>query len=495
MVTQRRYSVTGQTPPDAAEAIKARSPKLQALDTQTTSCGLCEGGAADSDDSGAEQPRGRKMNMAVVRALDPARRRPSSRSRHSCKRSATQLPSPSSPSHELPPKMARYNSLGCTDDAGAMDTDTDSDVTHVCHESDDTDAGLESQTTSLPSTPECWLPASMLSLPDATSLEQLQLGAREDDDGDDEQDDEEEEKEEEDDDDDDECMEAEDYALSVPHSRNHSLDHVHLDDKAVLQQHWVVFQQSLALQEPRATHPEHVEQPRPPSLTVDTTTTTNVSTTFLTLPPEIRHQIYRHCSKLVVDRPLVYCVSTFTGEMQHPLASVSRLVRSEALAIFYSYNTWIIKVEFRMMYEAFQDWIIRLGTGAGLLRIVTLSVRGTLFRPKKKHAQNITLNGQAIQLQPATTTITTNNGTREESYCPPDGEASFKINLSEKFTGGRVQIVRNDGTKEAGDTAVLALGKLVQVLWEKRRIGSLNGQDWIDMVDRFLTIIGGWTAM
>jgi hypothetical protein len=43
MVTQRRYSVTGQTPPEDAEAMKAehRSPKLQALDTNvpSTSCG------------------------------------------------------------------------------------------------------------------------------------------------------------------------------------------------------------------------------------------------------------------------------------------------------------------------------------------------------------------------------------------------------------------------------------------------------------------------
>ncbi|KAF2129574.1 hypothetical protein P153DRAFT_22019 [Dothidotthia symphoricarpi CBS 119687] len=473
MVTQRRYSVTGQTPPDDAEAMKARSPKLQPLDTsvQTTSCVLCEGGP-DSDDSGAEQARGRKINMAVARVLEPARRRPSSRSRHSCKRSATQLPSPSSPSREMPPKMARFNSLAYVDDA-AMDSDSDSDVsdaTDVLRELDDVDvdAGFESQPTSLPSTPDYWLPSSALSLPDAPSLEQLQLCAAEGDD-----------------DDADECMEAEDYALSISHSRNHSLDNVRRDEKAVLQQHWAVFQQSLALHESKAIHLERVDDDTPPPLP---NTHHIPPTTFLTLPPEIRHNIYRHCAKLVVDRPLVYCVSTFTAEMQHPLASVSRLVRAETLAIFYSHNTWTIKVEFKIMYEAFQDWIIRLGSGAGQLRILTLSVRGTLFRPRKTHPATLNLHQGHGQLPiiPAP---------REDAYCPPDGDASFSIDLSEKFSGGRVRIVRNDGTKDAGESALLALSKLVEGLWEKRRAGTLHGQDWVDAVDRFLTHVGGWAAM
>jgi len=33
---------------------------------------------------------------------------------------------------------------------------------------------------------------------------------------------------------------------------------------------------------------------------------------------------------------------------------------------------------------------------------------------------------------------------------------------------------------------------MVNVLWEKRQAGTLNGQDWIDMVDGFITFIGGW---
>jgi len=79
-----------------------------------------------------------------------------------------------------------------------------------------------------------------------------------------------------------------------------------------------------------------------------------------------------------------------------------------------------------------------------------------------------------------------------EEYHPPDGDASFKIDLSEKFVGGKVQLVRNDGTKRAGEDARQYLAKMVNGLWEKRRIGTLNGQDWVTMVDDFLTFTGWW---
>ena len=86
------------------------------------------------------------------------------------------------------------------------------------------------------------------------------------------------------------------------------------------------------------------------------------------------------------------------------------------------------------------------------------------------------------------------NGTGQdrEVSCMNDGDASFRIDLSEKFTGGRVQIVRNDGSKEAGERARIQLSRMVEGLWEKRRTGTLNGQDWITMVDQFITFIGGW---
>jgi hypothetical protein len=212
--------------------------------------------------------------------------------------------------------------------------------------------------------------------------------------------------------------------------------------------------------------------------------------TLLTLPPEIRHQIYRNCEELVFKQPLLYCIATAFDKIQHPLASVSRQVRSEALAIFYSYNTWTVKVEFRMMYEGFQHWIIRLGDGAGSLRLVDLSVRGTLFKPKRTHVQSVLVHGQLIQITPGVAA----NG-RDELYSPPDGDASFKIDLSEKHIGGKVQLMRNDGTKEAGEKGREYLAKMVEGLWEKRQAGTLNGQDWVTMVDEFITFIGGWVRI
>lgn len=80
--------------------------------------------------------------------------------------------------------------------------------------------------------------------------------------------------------------------------------------------------------------------------------------------------------------------------------------------------------------------------------------------------------------------------TREEMYSPPDGEASFMIDLSEKFAGGRVLLTRNDGTADAGEQGRLQLEKMVAGVWEKRRNGTLNGQDWISLVDGFLSFVG-----
>lgn len=453
--------MTGQTPPDDAEAM-ARSPKLQPLDTtaQTATCGLCESGAeagrlmAGSEEGGGagEPVRGRTMTQPGNTAV-----------RTSSKRSATQLPN--SPSHELPPKIARRRICHHAD--VDMDTDTDSDVTDVfrdpCeHDDDDDDLGFESQATSVPSTPDYSQPLNSASLPDAASLEQLQLCAS--------------------DTSDDDCME--DFALSVPHSRNHSHVDIQVDEKQDLQASWAAFQKAASmLVEPEVLHIEQLE----PSPLGDSPQ----PLTFLTLPPEIRHQIYRNCENLVLHKPLVYCISTFDGEMQHPLGSVSRLVRSEALAIFYSYNLWVIKVEFKMMYDAFQDWIIRLGEGAGLLRLISFSVRGSLFKPARTHNTSVMFNGQLITTPPNMPGAS-NAG---EMYSPPDGDASFKIDLSEKFAGGKVTLVRNDGTREAGAQATLHLATLVSSLWSKRQNGTLNGQDWITMVDDFIKFIGGDLSM
>jgi hypothetical protein len=249
-----------------------------------------------------------------------------------------------------------------------------------------------------------------------------------------------------------------------------------------LQANWAVFQKSQQLLEPEVVHIERLELPQPDE--------THVPPTFLTLPPEIRHQIYRNCDELVFKQPLLYCIATAFDKIQHPLASVSRQVRSEALAIFYSSNTWTIKVEFSMMYEGFQHWIIRLGAGAGSLRLVDFSVRGTLFKPQKTHTRSVLVHGQLVHVAPGAAA----NGI-EDTYSPPDGDASFKIDLSEKYPGGKVQLVRNDGTKEAGEKGREELSKMVEILWDKRRNGTLNGQDWVNMVDNFIQFIGGWVSM
>ncbi|KAF2690546.1 hypothetical protein K458DRAFT_383653 [Lentithecium fluviatile CBS 122367] len=407
MPLQRRYSVSGQTPPDDVGAMKPHSsPKLQALDTsvQTTSCGLCEGGAdagksctasaaGDAAADCGEGDRGRKIMAHHTTG------------RTSSKRSATQLPSPNTPSsHELPTKIAR---LGLEHDD--MDVDEGCLTDPFPEESDWALSSFEdSFSTSAPSSPV----SAPSSVPDEPIIDPMDVECADE-------------------------MMVEDFALSpVPSSA--------------------------------------------PEVQFDT----HIPTTLLTLPPEMRHQIYRHLPDLVLPYPLIYCLSTFA--MQHPLASVSRLIRSEALAIFYSYNTWIIKLEFQMMYEAFQDWIIRLGEGAGMLRLVTIAVRGRLFKPNTSHSSSINMNGQLIQIPGIPGAVPV------EEYHPPDGDASFKIDLSEKFVGGKVELVRNDGTRQAGEDARVYLEKMVNGLWEKRREGSLNGQDWVDMVDRFLTFTGWW---
>lgn len=450
MVTQRRYSVTGQTPPNDAEVLKAGSPKLHALDTSVqTSCGLCESGAETSkvhDENATAQLRGRKMSPACTVT------------RTSSKRSATQLPSPSSPTCGLPPKIARYR-LSYNEPDMDMDTDTDSDVTDLFRSSDkdDEDWVGNGQAASFPSTPECSLPLSALYLPDPE----------------------------------DEGIDVEDLALSPPHSRNHSLDCAHLNEKA-LQRDWAVFKQASALLESQIMHLEHIAPPRMQPVTQEASARDPV--TFLTLPPEIRYQIYRLDTDLVKSNPLCYCLENAGSKIQHPFASVSTQIRREALAIFYSYNTWAIKTEYKMFYEAFQDWIIRLGDGAGLLRLVTLSVRGKLFKPVKTHPQSVVVNGQVVIIHtghaPAGGMGVLPSPTREEMYSPPDGEASFMIDLSEKYAGGRVQLTRNDGTAAAGENGRVHLEKMVAGLWEKRRDGSLNGQDWISLVDSFLSFVG-----
>ncbi|KAL5113452.1 hypothetical protein ACEQ8H_008665 [Pleosporales sp. CAS-2024a] len=380
MGTQRRYSVTGQTPPAAS-----------------TSCGLCQRGAeagpytttacTASSEGGAEDARGRKRAHA-----------------------------PSPPDLDLDLHLDLH-----------LDTATHPD-THPDHGA-------------LPS-------AAATAAATAAAMEHL--------------------------------------ALSPPHSRSHSLDGAFLAHKAALHLHhdWAASQRTHCIPAPVPETPTptptapHLVPPAP-----------HVPPTLLTLPPEIRHHIYRHCDELVFAHPLLYCITTAFDKIQHPLAAVSRQVRAEALAIFYSYNTWTVKVEFAIMYEGFQHWIIRLGHGAASLRRVHLSVRGTLFKPRTPHPQSVLVHGQLMHIPPGLVANAT-----QHLYAPLDGDASFDMDLSEKYPGGAVQLVRNDGTADAGETARAHLAKLVQGLWEKRRAGTLNGQDWVTTVDKFITFIGGWVS-
>jgi len=202
-----------------------------------------------------------------------------------------------------------------------------------------------------------------------------------------------------------------------------------------------------------------------------------------TLPPEIRHQIYLYLDDLILGRPLIYCLSTFPEKKQPTIAAVSRLIRSEVRALFYSYNTWVIKLEFKMMYDSFQTWICELGDNASSLRLIQIAVRGSLFKPRTSHQGT---NGAVVQGMNGNLTLVQ----AVEAYSPPDGDASFSIDLSEKWAGGKVEVMRNDGTKEAGEKARMFLGGLAAGLWEKRRVGTLNGQDWVTAVDQFLDFVG-----
>ncbi|KAF1993232.1 hypothetical protein P154DRAFT_450740 [Amniculicola lignicola CBS 123094] len=436
MPLQRRYSVTGQTPsPDNVPVMK--SPKLQALDTsvQNTSCGLCEGGgtaiATLHRPSFTDQVSGgRPLTMRTART--------------SSKRSATQLPSPNTPSsHELPTKIARLGLDQDDMDVNASEDDDAEPVHDYCfaYPSDfEDDCVLSTGVT----TPE----DHALSSPPPTYCDDtgfsLQL-----------------------------CAHDHKYLLA-------------LQPESDLPTAAPGPEPILCDLEPEPLQP--TTPPPPPSQS-----TTPI--TFETLPPEIRSQIYLELGDLVLSYPLIYCLSTFANRKQHPLAAVSRLIRDESLAIFYSYNTWIIKLEFRLMYESFQDWIIQLGDNACSLRLVTIAVRGRLFKPKTTHTAmgaGMGIGMGMAMIGGAMAGVPHQLVSRVEGYSPPDGDASFRIDLSEKYNGGRVTVDRNDGTMEAGEEARGKLEGLVRPLWEKRKAGTLNGQDWVNMVDAFLRVVGWW---
>ncbi|KAF2812939.1 uncharacterized protein BDZ99DRAFT_246243 [Mytilinidion resinicola] len=206
---------------------------------------------------------------------------------------------------------------------------------------------------------------------------------------------------------------------------------------------------------------------------------------LLSLPPELRAQIYRYLpDTLISSRPLIYCLSTFAGRKQHPLAAVCRQIRQESLALFYGYNTWLIKLEFKIMYDAFRAWIRDLGDNAGELRLLQISVRGRMFRPVVGTAGGAgSGSGTAVFSTAASAGV---------EYLCVDGDATFRIDLSERYEGGEVEVVRCDGSAAAGERARAHLQGLVEPLWRKRREGRLRGADFLGMVDLFLGYTGWW---
>lgn len=177
------------------------------------------------------------------------------------------------------------------------------------------------------------------------------------------------------------------------------------------------------------------------------------------------------------------------------------------------------------MYDAFREWIKTLGDeGAGALRIVVVGVRSRKFRPRVARTGGLAAGGgngnananvgnQGAAVYPFAFPFLTSTGApvpqnalltatlptpppapvqQEREYCPPDGDASFRIDLSERFEGGKVELYRYDGSREAAEEGRQELQRLVKSVWEKRCKGQLRGRDWVELVETFLGWSGWW---
>ncbi|KAK8191831.1 hypothetical protein IWZ00DRAFT_544955 [Phyllosticta capitalensis] len=257
--------------------------------------------------------------------------------------------------------------------------------------------------------------------------------------------------------------------------------------------------------DPRDPHARHHPHfcPRYQNEARSATTTTSDSSgpTLLTLPPEIRRLIYQHIPHLTNQQPLIYCLSLFRNRRQHPLAGICRLMRSEALDMYYSSNTWLIKLEYRDFYDSFKSWVASLDAPcANSLRQLRVSVRGAAFARGgfggggggfgvlpdvfpmilPQHAQQQQHNYHLLPSERAA-----NAGA---AY----GYATFSFDLSERWIDGRVQVLACDGSKYAGLEAKMVLEGIVKTLWEKRRRGEMRGADLKEAMDRFLDFTGWW---
>ncbi|KAL1652141.1 hypothetical protein SLS58_000266 [Diplodia intermedia] len=195
--------------------------------------------------------------------------------------------------------------------------------------------------------------------------------------------------------------------------------------------------------------------------------------TLLTLPPEIRRMIYQHIPYITNRQPLIYCLSIFKNRKQHPLAAICRLVRSEALELYYSSNTWMVKLEYRDFYDSFVSWISSLDdASANALRLLRVSVRGSMFAKPMIYGPD----GSLVE------------NTDKGAY----GYATFAVDLSEKFKFGKVEVLACDGPKAAGLKGKKALEDLTKDLWEKKGRGQLRSSDLKKAMDTFLSFTGWW---
>lgn len=195
--------------------------------------------------------------------------------------------------------------------------------------------------------------------------------------------------------------------------------------------------------------------------------------TLLTLPPEIRRMIYQHIPYITNRQPLIYCLSIFKNRKQHPLAAICRLIRSETLELYYSSNTWLIKLEYRDFYDSFVSWISSLDdASANALRLLRVSVRGSMFAKPMIYGPD----GYLVE------------NTDKGAY----GYATFAIDLSEKFKFGKVEVLACDGPKSAALEAKVALEGITKDLWEKKGCSQLRSSDIKLAMDTFLSFTGWW---
>ncbi|KAF2083916.1 hypothetical protein K490DRAFT_69309 [Saccharata proteae CBS 121410] len=218
----------------------------------------------------------------------------------------------------------------------------------------------------------------------------------------------------------------------------------------------------------------------------------NARVTLLTLPPEIRHLIYLQLPYMQNSQPLIYGLSIFKDRKQHPLASICRQIRAEALALFYSTNTWLISLEHKDFYDAFVRWITALpDPHANALRLLKVRVLGRAFSRPRQQREDVfawPLTGALATVLPAVQPTQRRDDLETAAY----GCATFSVDLSERWLGGKVKLVSCDGPWDVGLLAEKRLSEVVYDLWRKKKEGRMTGREVKDGMETFLTYTGWW---